>query len=157
MWYEPACAKKKKSWVPSFCSWHGPTFQFIVYVLWLWVASNIFYISLNINKSNKPYIVGTETRLLLMRGGCGIKRSREGVRSLYNISDQSFFTYKTGSGNVMCQPGWGRMDICLCMAESLCCSPETTTTLLIGYTTIQNKKFKVWKKKKNNWKWGTTN
>ena len=29
---------------------------------------------------------------------------------------------------------WGRMDtcICVCMAESLLCSPETTTTLLIG-------------------------
>ena len=28
------------------------------------------------------------------------------------------------------------------MAESLHCSAETTTTLLIGYTPIQNKKFK---------------
>ena len=26
------------------------------------------------------------------------------------------------------------------MAESLCCSPETTTTLLTSYTPIQNKK-----------------
>ena len=30
------------------------------------------------------------------------------------------------------------MDTCICMAESLCCSPETTTTLLICYTPIQN-------------------
>ena len=29
---------------------------------------------------------------------------------------------------------WGRMDICICMAESLCHAPETNTTLLIGYT-----------------------
>ena len=36
---------------------------------------------------------------------------------------------------------WGRMDTCICMAESLCCSSETTTTLLIGYTPIQNKMF----------------
>ena len=42
---------------------------------------------------------------------------------------------------------WGRMDTCTCMAESFLCSPETITTLLIGYTPIQNKKFKVWKKK----------
>ena len=35
---------------------------------------------------------------------------------------------------------WGRMGMCICMAESLCCSPETITTLLIGYTPIQNKK-----------------
>jgi len=37
----------------------------------------------------------------------------------------------------------------ICMAESLCCSPEFTTTLLIGYTPVQNKKFKVWWGKKN--------
>ena len=40
----------------------------------------------------------------------------------------------------------GRMDmygcICICIAESLHCSPETITTLLIGYTPTQNKKFK---------------
>ena len=35
------------------------------------------------------------------------------------------------------------MDICIYMAESLCCSPETTTVLLISYNPIQNKKFKV--------------
>ena len=27
---------------------------------------------------------------------------------------------------------WGRMDTCLYMVESLCCPPETITTLLIG-------------------------
>ena len=37
----------------------------------------------------------------------------------------------------------GRMDTCICTAESLRCSPETTTKLLITYTPIQNKKFKV--------------
>ena len=36
---------------------------------------------------------------------------------------------------------WGRMDTCTCMAESLHCSPETTTTLLISYTLTQKKKF----------------
>ena len=29
------------------------------------------------------------------------------------------------------------------MAESFCCSPETTTALLISYIPVQNKKFKV--------------
>ena len=33
---------------------------------------------------------------------------------------------------------WGRIDTCVCMAESLCSSPETTTTLLISSTPIQN-------------------
>ena len=31
----------------------------------------------------------------------------------------------------------------ICMAESLHCSPETITVLLISYTPIQNKKFKI--------------
>ena len=35
---------------------------------------------------------------------------------------------------------WGRMDTCTCIAEPPPCSPETITTLLIGYTAIQNKK-----------------
>ena len=34
------------------------------------------------------------------------------------------------------------MDTCVCMAEFLCCLPETVTTLLIGHTPVQNKKFK---------------
>ena len=36
----------------------------------------------------------------------------------------------------------GRIDTCICMAESLHCSSETIITLLIGYTPIKNKKFK---------------
>ena len=28
---------------------------------------------------------------------------------------------------------WERMDTCMCIAESLCCSPETLTALLMGY------------------------
>ena len=37
---------------------------------------------------------------------------------------------------------WERMDTCICMIESLHCSPETITTLLISYTPKQNKKLK---------------
>ena len=37
---------------------------------------------------------------------------------------------------------WGRIDTRVSTAESLCCPPETTTALLIGYTPIQNKKLK---------------
>ena len=33
---------------------------------------------------------------------------------------------------------WGRMDTCVCLAQSLRRSPENTTTLLVGYTPIQN-------------------
>ena len=38
-------------------------------------------------------------------------------------------------------------DTCVCMAELLCCSPESITTLLISYTAIQNTKSKKKKKK----------
>jgi len=37
--------------------------------------------------------------------------------------------------------GW--MDTCVCMAESLLCTSETITTLLIGYTPIQKKKVQI--------------
>ena len=33
---------------------------------------------------------------------------------------------------------WGRMATCICTVQSLCCSLETTTALLIGYSLIQN-------------------
>ena len=49
------------------------------------------------------------------------------------------------------QLGWeelqGRIYTCMCMAESFHYSPATTTTFLIGYSPIQNKKFKDWGKK----------
>ena len=38
---------------------------------------------------------------------------------------------------------WGKMDPCIWMAESLHSSPEIIITLLIDYTLIQNKKFKI--------------
>ena len=40
---------------------------------------------------------------------------------------------------------WGRKDTCICMAESLHCSP--ITILLISYIPIENKKFKLKKRK----------
>ena len=41
---------------------------------------------------------------------------------------------------------WGRMDTCISMAESLPCSPETITTLLVGYTQYKIKSLKFEKK-----------
>ena len=43
--------------------------------------------------------------------------------------------------------GFGGERIHAHIAKPLCCSPETTTALLISYTPIQTKKFKVWKKR----------
>ena len=41
------------------------------------------------------------------------------------------------------------MDTCICMAESLHCSPESIATLLIDFTPIQNKKIQKNKNVKN--------
>ena len=38
------------------------------------------------------------------------------------------------------------MDTCICMAETLCYSPETIKTLLISHASIQNKKFNLKKR-----------
>ena len=46
------------------------------------------------------------------------------------------------------------MNACLRMAESLCRPPETITTLLIGYTPIQNKKVKKENTQKVARQWG---
>ena len=40
--------------------------------------------------------------------------------------------------SILCGSWMGGEDTCISMAESLHCSPETITTLLIGYTLIQN-------------------
>ena len=42
----------------------------------------------------------------------------------------------------------GRMDTCTCNAESLCCSAETTSALLIGYTNTKWKVLSFEKKRK---------
>ena len=44
---------------------------------------------------------------------------------------------------------WGKMDTCMWMAESLCCSPETLPASLINYDPTQNKMF--FKKEKKKW------
>jgi len=50
-------------------------------------------------------------------------------------------------GNLDGRGVWGRMDMCICTAESLYCPHETITTLLIGYTPIQNKELKKFEEK----------
>ena len=42
---------------------------------------------------------------------------------------------------------WMGIDTRICIAESLCCSPETITTLFISSTSIQNKKLEKNNKK----------
>lgn len=49
--------------------------------------------------------------------------------------------YSTGDSAQCCTAAWmkrvcGRLDMCMCMAASLCYAPETVTTLQIGYTPV---------------------
>ena len=60
-----------------------------------------------------------------------------------SLSDQPTRTYCIAQGtllNIVQQPKWEkiwkRIDTCVCVTESLCCTPETNTTLLINYTPI---------------------
>ena len=65
----------------------------------------------------------------------------------FDIDSQQGPTYSSGNsalsyGRLDGRGAWERMDTCVSMAESLCRSPETVTTLLRSYIPIQNKKFK---------------
>jgi len=51
---------------------------------------------------------------------------------LYSIANPAQCYVVAGMGVGVCQ----RMDTCMCMAESLCCPPETITMFLISYTPI---------------------
>ena len=46
--------------------------------------------------------------------------------------------YSMSCGSLDGSGVWGRIGTCICVAEPLHCSPETITSLLIGYTPIQN-------------------
>ena len=82
-------------------------------------------------------------------------RGRQGVwdqcvhTAVFKKDNQQGPTVQHGElGSMLCDILDGRrvrekMDTHICMAESLHCSLETTTTQLIGYTPIQNKTFKV--------------
>ena len=65
----------------------------------------------------------------------------------FKMDDQQGPTVQQGEFCSMLCGSWmggefgGRMDTCMHTAESLCCPPATITTLLTGYTPIQNKKF----------------
>ena len=59
-----------------------------------------------------------------------------------NQQGPKYSTGNSAQGYVAASVGgeFGGDGSCIRMAESLLCSPETTTTLLISYTPMQNKK-----------------
>ena len=75
--------------------------------------------------------------LWLPRGGKGTLREfGMDMYTLLYLKDLLYSTKNSAQqlcGNLDGRGVWGRMDTCICMTESLCCSPETITTLLTGY------------------------
>ena len=80
-------------------------------------------------------------------GARGQGRVREFGVDMYILIQFKWITnkdllYSTGN-SAQCyvaarmEGSWGRMCTCICMARSLCCSPETITTLLIGYEKVK--------------------
>ena len=94
----------------------------------------------------------TQRMNLWLPGGRMRGRDREFGINMYTllyfkwiyVQHRQFFSKLCGRLDV--SRVWRRRDTCMWMAESLCCPLETITTLLLGYTSIQNKKLK--KKKK---------
>ena len=100
-----------------------------------------------------PYIKNVkrnDTNELMVAGGKDRGRASQGfgdghehtaVFKTDNQQDPSVLLYNTGNSAPCYVAAWvggkfGRTDTCMCMAETLCCPPETITTLLIGYAPI---------------------
>ena len=101
---------------------------------------------------NRPTDLGTNL-WLLMGKEWGEEIIRKFGMDMYTLlclkwrTNQDLLCIKGTLLNVSGQPGWegslGSMDTCICVAQTLHCSPETITILLIDYTPIQNKKVKT--------------
>ena len=79
----------------------------------------------------------------------GLPRCR---RILYQLSHQGSPTVwlrefcSVLHGSLEETEAWGRMDPCMCVAESLCCPPETITTLFVNWLYPSTRGKKVYKR-----------
>ena len=74
---------------------------------------------------------------------CSLLQAAAKIFENHDLKGQLSWTYYTTNGtlhSVMWQPGWegslGRMDTCICVAKSLCCSLVPVTTLLISQVKV---------------------
>ena len=97
---------------------------------------------------NRNRFPDLENELMVTRGeSCGEGIVREFGIDMYTMLYIKWITnkdllYSTGKSAQCYVAAWmggefgGRMYTCICTAESLCCAPETITTLLISYIPI---------------------
>ena len=126
----------------QFCTITSPHHGSFFHLVTKFVLDRIDYqsgiIQLEVTNSslNSLALIGKENRRLYGYWSMQLRIHSAGLTSR-----------KAGSARIG-REVWGRMDTCICMAESLHCSHKTIA-LLIGYTLIQNKKFLREKKKKS--------
>ena len=86
----------------------------------------------------------------LREGTCGCEGGGRDVSTLLCVLVKPTRTYvqcgelcSVSRASLDGRGAWRGMDTCICMAESLCCLPETITAWLISYIPTQNKKCKT--------------
>ena len=93
--------------------------------------------------SDRNRLTDLENKLMVAR----VEGWREGIVREFEMNVYTMYLkwlthkdrlYRTGNtaqcpGSLDGRGVWGRMDACTCRAESLHCSSETITTILIGY------------------------
>ena len=71
------------------------------------------------------------------------------MHTMFKMITSKELLYSTGNCSMLCgsldgRGVWAKMDTCVCLAESPCCSPKTVTLLLTRCTPIQNKKLNIY-------------
>ena len=120
-----------------------------IHIVWHWLLLNMQNIKTNNTKEliYKQTLRFEEWIYSTREEGWGEGIVREFGIDMYTLLYLKWITNKDllfssrelcsmSCGNLDRKGTWGRMDTCICMAESLCCLPETITTLLISYTPV---------------------
>ena len=100
---------------------------------------------MQISLRNRNRFTVLENELMVVRGGQGVWDRHIHI-AIFKMDNQQGPTVQHKNSAQCYVPAWmgedfGDYGFGICMAGSLCCSPETITALLPGYTPIQSKKF----------------
>ena len=96
---------------------------------------------------NRNRLADFENKLMLPKGkdGVGGINLESGINAaVYKMDKQQWPTvqhrepYSIFCNNLYEKKIWKRLDICVCITESVCCTSETNTALWINYTPVSN-------------------